>query len=177
MIDTLKTFFIASILRMMSWVPLRLLHKFADLMARLVFALPTETRRITLINLKLVFPSLSESERRNLALHSIQETFKAAFELGRIWYGSIEDALSQVKDVQGLELVKSAQLSGRGIIIAAPHLGNWELLGMYISSLGPMTTLYKPPKIKGLDRLILTSRSRAGAELVPSNRHGVVSLT
>ncbi|MDP2286149.1 MAG: lipid A biosynthesis acyltransferase, partial [Pseudohongiella sp.] len=74
MIDTLKTFFIASILRMMSWVPLRLLHKFADLMARLVFALPTETRRITLINLKLVFPSLSESERRNLALHSIQET-------------------------------------------------------------------------------------------------------
>lgn len=177
MIDTLKTFFIASILRMMSWVPLRLLHKFADLMARLAFALPTETGRITLINLKLVFPSLSETERRNLALQSIQETFKAAFELGHIWYGSIEYVLSLVKDVQGLDLVKAAQSSGRGIIFAAPHLGNWELLGVYISCLGPMTTLYKPPKIKGLDRLIAASRSRAGAELVPTNRQGVVSLT
>jgi KDO2-lipid IV(A) lauroyltransferase len=177
MIDTLKTVFIASILRMMSWVPLRLLHKFADLMSRLAFALPTETRRITLINLKLAFPSLSETERRNLALQSIQETFKAAFELGHIWYGSIEYTLSLVKDVQGLDLVKAAQSSGRGIIFAAPHLGSWELLGVYISSLGPMTTLYKPPKIKGLDRLIAASRSKAGAELVPTNRQGVVSLT
>lgn len=177
MIDNVKTGLVATFLRVMSWIPLSKLHKLANVIGRIVFWLPTETRRITLINLQLAFPLLAETERRVLALQSIQETVKAGLELSHLWYGNLDHLLNMIKDVQGLDLVKNAQISGKGIIFAAPHIGNWELLGLYISMLGPMTTLYKPPKIKGLDRLIVASRSRAGAELVPTNRQGVVSLT
>lgn len=177
MIDNFKTVLVATFLRVMSWIPLNRLHKLANLIGRIVFWLPTETRRITLINLQLVFPLLPEAERRSLALQSIQETIKAGLELGHLWYGNLDYLLALIKGVHGLDLVKDAQTSGRGIIFAAPHIGSWELLGLYVSMLGPMTTLYKPPKIKGLDRLIVASRSRAGAEIVPTNRQGVVSLT
>lgn len=176
-IDTLKTTIVIALLRVLSWIPLRALHQIAHLVGTIVYLLPTETRRVTLINLKIVFPGMSEDDRRKLAKRSIRETIKTGFELGHMWYGSLEHVLGMIKEVKGLELVRAAQASGQGIIYAAPHLGSWELLGIYVSSLGPLTTLYKPPKIKGLNQLIASSRAKAGAELVATDRAGVVRLT
>lgn len=176
-IDTVKTIIVKTLLRVLSWIPLPLLHRLAIWVGTIVFLLPTETRRVTLINLKRVFPQMSENACRQLAKQSIRETIKTGFELGHLWYGSLEHVLSMIKDIRGLEHVKVAQASGQGIIYAAPHLGSWELLGIYVSSLGPLTTLYKPPKIKGLNDLIASSRAKAGAELVATNRAGVVRLT
>jgi Kdo2-lipid IVA lauroyltransferase/acyltransferase len=52
------------------------------------------------------------------------------------------------------------------VIVLSPHLGAWELAGLYLSSLGPTTTLYKPQP--ALDRLIAEARARqrggAGAD-------------
>lgn len=168
---------LSSLLRVLSWIPLPMLHKLGDLVGSVVYLLPTETRRVTMINLARVFPHLSESERRRLAHQSIRETIKAGFELGHMWYGSLAHVLSLISEIQGMEHVQAAQASGRGIIYAAPHLGSWELLGIYVSTLAPLTTLYKPPKIKGLNQLIASSRAKAGAELVATDRQGVVRLT
>lgn len=176
-IDTVKTIIVTTLLRVLSWIPLRALHQIAHVAGTFVYLLPTETRRVTLINLETVFPEMSEGERRKLAKRSIRETLKTGFELGHMWYGSLEHVLSMIKNVKGIEYVRAAQASGQGIIYAAPHLGSWELLGIYVSSLGPLTTLYKPPKIKGLNDLIASSRAKAGAELVATDRQGVVRLT
>ena len=176
-IDRLKTLLISVLLRITSWVPLRGLHVLADMVGSLVYLFPTETRRVTLINLQIAFPDLSQSDLNRLAKHSIRETLKAGFELGHMWYGNLDHVLGMVRNVSGMEYVEQAQASGRGIIYAAPHTGSWELLGIYISTLGKMTTLYKPPKIRGLDSLIANSRAKAGAELVPTDRQGVVRLT
>lgn len=177
MIDTLKTFIVTSLLRFLSWIPLRVLHAVANVVGTVVYLLPTETRRVTLINLQTALPELSEKQRRQLAKRSICETIKTGFELGHMWYGSLDHVLSLIREVKGMEHVTAAQASGRGIIYAAPHLGSWELLGIYVSTLGPLTTLYKPPKIKGLNDLIASSRAKAGAELVATDRAGVVRLT
>jgi KDO2-lipid IV(A) lauroyltransferase len=168
---------VTTLLKALSWIPLSVLHYLADVVGTLVYLLPTETRRVTLINLKTVFPEMSDDDRHQLAKRSIRETVKTGFELGRIWHGSTESALSLVKDVKGLEHVRAAQASGQGIIYAAPHIGSWELLGIYISSLGPLTALYKPAKIKGLNDLIISSRTKAGVQLVATDRQGIVRLT
>lgn len=176
-IDTIKTFAVTALLRLLSWIPLNMLYKIADGLGYLVYLMPTATRRITLINLRLAFPTMTESDIRKLALQSIQQTLTGFLELGHIWHHSLDRVHGMIRDVHGLELVKEARNSGQGIIFAAPHLGNWEMLGVYICQMGPMTTLYKPPKIKGLERLIVASRSRPGAEIVPTDRHGVIRLS
>lgn len=176
-IDTVKTFVIKTLLRLMSWLPLRVLHWLGDRIGDIVYLLPTETRRVSLINLERVFPELDDRERRRLARQSIRETIKAGLELGPLWYGNLDKAMATVVEVEGMEHVRTAQASGRGIIYASPHLGSWELLGLYVSTLAPLTTLYKPPKIKGLNDLIAGARARAGAELVATDRKGVVRLT
>jgi Kdo2-lipid IVA lauroyltransferase/acyltransferase len=129
-----------------------------------------------LINLSRVYPDMALADRQQLARQSIRETLKTGLELGHLWYGSLEYVMSLVADVTGQEHVEKAKASGRGIIYAAPHLGCWELLGIYISTLAPLTTLYKPSKIDGLNALIANSRAKAGAELVATDRHGVVRL-
>ncbi|MEX0739277.1 MAG: lysophospholipid acyltransferase family protein [Pseudohongiella sp.] len=177
LIETVKTFIVKSLLRLLSWIPLPLLHRLAGLIGALVYVLPTETRRVTLINLQRVFPELALDERKRLARRSIQETLKAGFELGHMWYGSVEHAMSLIKGIQGKEYIDDALASGRSIIYCSPHLGNWELMGLYVSTLAPLTTLYKPPKLTGLNDLIADARARAGADLVATDRAGVVKLT
>lgn len=177
LIDTVKTIVVKSLLRLLSWLPLPLLHKLAEWIGAVAYMLPTETRRVTLINLQRTMPELSDNERKRLARRSVQETIKAGFELSHMWYGSIEHVMSLIKNVQGREHIDAALASGRSIIYCSPHLGNWELMGLYVSTLGPLTTLFKPPKLTGLNDLIAGARSRTGAELVATDRAGVVKLS
>ena len=39
--------------------------------------------------------------------------------------------------------------AGRGAIIMTPHLGSWEMVGLYCSSLHTLTSL--PPAARGTD--------------------------
>jgi len=139
--------------------------------------LPVATRKVTEINLQRAMPELDEAARKHLVKRSLCETIKGGLELGHMWYASLEHVMGRIRKVHGFELVEEAKASGKGIIYAAPHLGSWELLGIYLSTLGPMTTLYKPAKIEGLNELIANSRAKGGAKLVPTNRQGVVQLT
>ena len=120
-IDRFKTLIVASLLRLMSCLPLRILHAVAAFLGTLVYWLPTETRRVTLINLEQVFPAMPPRQRAHLARQSIRETLKAGLELGHMWYGSLDHVLGMIREVKGIEYVKAAQASGRGIIYAAPH--------------------------------------------------------
>lgn len=162
---------------MCSWIPLRLLHGLADGLGAMVFLLPTQTRRVTLINLRRVFPELTDAERGALARQSIRETLKAGFELGHMWYRDVDRVVATIVNIHGKEHIDAARQSGRAIIYCSPHLGNWELVGLYLTRQAPMTILYKPAKITGLNALIVGARARAGAELVATDRQGVVRLT
>jgi KDO2-lipid IV(A) lauroyltransferase len=60
--------------------------------------------------------------------------------------------------------------------MVTPHLGNWELGGLWLSTLGPTTILYQPPKRGEVDDIMRQGRGSAGATLVPTDRRGVAAL-
>src|SRR5690554_7678435 len=78
--------------------------------------------------------------------------------------------------VHGRELLDEARADGRGVIVLAPHFGNWEVLNFWLSGHFPFTAMYEPPKIAGLDPVIRQGRERMGASLVPTNPRGVAAL-
>lgn len=62
-----------------------------------------------------------------------------------------------------------------GAIILCPHIGSWELAGMFCAHHGGITSLYKPqPGV--IDDLIRSGRQRLGANLVSSDGGGVRAL-
>ncbi|GHU10236.1 acyltransferase [Betaproteobacteria bacterium] len=104
------------------------------------------------------------------------EAGKQTLELARIWFRSLEEANAQVVEVVGWELVQAAQASGKGILYLTPHLGCFEMTAQYLSAFGDITVLYRAPRQKGLQEMILAGRKREHLHLAPADLSGVRAL-
>jgi KDO2-lipid IV(A) lauroyltransferase len=97
---------------------------------------------------------------------------KTHAEIAYLWQRPVGRVLSQVKGISGLEHLDRSD--GRGVIVLSPHLGAWELAGLYLSTLGPTTILYRPQPLA--DGLIRDARARGGGQLAPTNPRGIRRL-
>jgi KDO2-lipid IV(A) lauroyltransferase len=61
----------------------------------------------------------------------------------------------------------------RGVLILAPHHGNWEMVGLYLGQRYGITSMYLPSQGAAVDELVRSGRSRSGATLVPADTSGV----
>lgn len=151
-----------------------------QLLGRLIgsglWLLNTDMRKVTEINLALAYPKSQERWRRDLAKASLVETATTAIEFGSIWNRSPEVTRSRFHGVEGKALLDEAMASGKGVILVAPHLGNWEALNHFITQYYAITYLYQPPKHPEMDALIYRARTRNSAQAVPTTRRGIGQL-
>ncbi len=164
------------ILRLLSLLPLPIAHIVGTILGRALFYLPNQSRQTTQTNIRLCFPELPAQQQRTLIKNSLIEMGKSISEMGYLWFRPKSDCLKLISKVSGEKYLHEAMQKNRGIIIAAPHLGAWEIIGLYCADIYPITILYRPPKIEQLDKMIRTARQKNGAKLVPTNSHGVKSL-
>ena len=163
-------------IRLFGALPLPVLRAVATGVGRAGAWLPTRERGVAEANLRLAFPELDPAARRRLVRTSLVETAKTFAEFAAVWTWSPERLLGQIRKVSGEEAVRAAIAEGRGVIVAGPHLGNWELAGAYCSMRYPMTTLYQKPRIVELEALSRRYRERFGARLVPAGVSAVRTL-
>ncbi|MGB2361435.1 MAG: lysophospholipid acyltransferase family protein, partial [Luminiphilus sp.] len=110
-------------------------------------------RRVALRNLELAYPEWTPHKRRVMAKQSVQSTGELMSEMGRVWtqpWGKTAALL----EVDGLGCVTEPLASGQGVIVLGSHLGNWELLGMHLATVGNLVALYEPIPLKKLDELV-----------------------
>lgn len=157
-------------------LPLRANHWLGSALGWTGYVLPTRWRRVSRINIDLCFPELSARERRRLIGKSLVETGKMLTETAALLLWDGRRVLDLVKKVAGEDAVRDAMKQGKGVILATPHLGAWELAGLYCSSRWPLTSLYRPLPASALDALIRAGRERLGARLVPTDASGVRAL-
>ena len=141
-----------------------------------VYLARTRLYKTTLTNLQLCFPDLTLQQRKALALLSLKHTGMVLAESGPVWLWPVEKIMGEIQEVTGLELIQQAQDQGKGVILIGPHHGNWELMGLYLSTLGKCSQLYQAPKHKDLDALLYMARSRGSAKMYPANTKGVVAM-
>jgi KDO2-lipid IV(A) lauroyltransferase len=163
-------------LKLIAWLPLPVLHTFAHPLGWLLYGLQTRQRYYAETNLALCFPELSEAERRSLTRRSLVATVKVLLESPLLFLGRTSRVLNLVREVSGEALLKERLARGKGVIIICPHLGNWEVAGLYVSRHYPITTMYRPQRHPGMDAMIKQGRERFGARLVPSNNKGMRDL-
>lgn len=172
-----KTALAAGALRAAAHLPLPLLHGFGSLIGRLLSWLPNDQRRIATVNLRACLPDLDARERRRLLRRSLIESSKTVLELGPLWLWDGERVLDKVRAVDNEAGWHDDLAAGRGAIAITPHLGAWEVAGLYLSSRCRLTTLYRPSKLgPQADALIQAGRGRLGAQLVPTDTQGVRQL-
>lgn len=173
---TLKGLLAKGLLYFTALLPLPLNRALGALFGRLHFRLNTQMKKVTQENLRLCLPQLEADARRELGRQSLIETGRTLTETGAVWLKPYAWLQRHIVAVNGGEAFREAVGAGRGVVLLAPHLGNWEVLGLHMSDFGPVTSLYQPPELGLLQDLIRRGRERRGATLVPTDRSGVSAL-
>ena len=157
-------------------LPLPVNHAVGAALGWLHWVIPNRTRRVTLANIDYCFPHRPAAWRKRMARRSLIELGKTVSEIGPLWRWDGERVMDLVKGVTGEEAVREAMQAGRGVIMLGPHLGAWEMVGLYCSRHFPITSLYAPPRMEALDAPMREARERMGARLVPTDAGGVRAL-
>ncbi|MFK8018989.1 MAG: lysophospholipid acyltransferase family protein [Pseudomonadales bacterium] len=158
-------------------VPLSISRGLGHLVGWLLGKTKDRNVRIIKANLTLCFPDKSEAEREQLLSERLQILGATALEMLKIWGASSKAVHGLVAEVDGRELLEEAIQQGRGTIILAPHLGNWEVIGPFLTQCASVVKImYSRPKSDTMHQLIVDARQRTGVMLVPADRSGVVQL-
>jgi KDO2-lipid IV(A) lauroyltransferase len=102
-----------------------------------------------------------------------REIGKGMFELLAVWFRPDEEVSSLVVECHGWELIERALGEGRGLLFLTPHLGCFDVSAIYTSLRMPLTVLYRPPKMRWLEPLMLKGRVRGQGRVVPTTLAGV----
>ena len=164
------------LLRLIGLLPLRVLHGVGALLGRLSLRLNGKTVQNTAVNIRITRPELDEAARAALLRQVMIESGKSITEIAKIWGSDAERALDLVREVRGEALFDAALAAGKGVIIAAPHLGCWELLNYWLCRKTPMAILYRPPRIAAVEGLLRKARGALAPEQVRAEGAGVRTL-
>ncbi len=164
------------LIRLMSRLPLRLVQGLGSLLGTLFYWFPNRERRTAEVNLRLCFPDLDDRERDRLMRSCLRENAKTLAEAAGAWLREPSYWLKRTDPTDREQVFSEALAKGKGVILAAPHLGNWEIGVHSLVSVAPITVLYRPPRQKWLEELIVSGRAQSGAKLVPTNAQGVKAL-
>ena len=158
-------------LRLLSSLPLAAWYGFATILAFLLDRVFKARRDIIDMQLKACFPekdaawlaATRTAFYRNFADVSVEIVKAVTIDPAEI------DLRVRFEDV---EAAKAALAAGQSIIIVTSHNCNWEwaLLKLGTGFDHPVHATYKPLKGRWGDRLMMTIRSRCGAQMIPAKR-------
>ena len=126
------TFFVAH-------VPYRVGLAFAAFVARFLFHVARFRRRETLRRIRSVFPGISPRAARRIAYLSLRNLAFNVVEMLRIrtfdseklhcLFPNLDDVVARIRALQFRSAQTAGSESPQGVILALPHMGNWDLAG------------------------------------------------
>jgi len=164
------------LLHLLAVIPRAVARMLAICAAWMLWWLNSRTRRITERNLEISFPDMPADRREQLARASLRELCTKIFDISRTWLWQPERLLRRVRRIVGEEYLQAAVAGGKGTIVLAPHLGNWELLNLHLCKYYPVTSMYQESKRAEVNDMVRQARQRSGARLVPADVGGVRAM-
>lgn len=175
----MKKFRIATIRGVLGFfglLPLPIARLLGQSIGYIAFLMNGRAVKVTRQNIQTCFPGMDERGQRRLIKESFLNTAQLVLEVPIVGSHSLTWVEQKIKNIAGADLLVSAAAKNRGVIVLAPHIGNWEVFGLHLSCYGNITNLYRKPKIPELEALIIRYRQKGNVKLVPANVRGVASI-
>ena len=152
---------------LMGRLPIPVANFCSDLLGLLWFKIDKRHRRVTLDNIQRALGDHTPLQVNLLGKQVFKNIASIIFEVA--WsYGLDRETFLSYLTVTGIENVKNAQAKGRGVMVLAAHLGNFEL-NIHAIERTQMKGygIYRKMDFVPLERLILDIRQRFGYTMVP----------
>jgi len=118
--------------------------------------------KVALRNLELALPELLPDERDQLHRGILRATAQQTLISFRLWTLPPARTLAWIVEQHGVAEFHRALAQGKGVIVAAPHMGNWELLSRWLAAQTPLAILYRPPESRIGEAFLRLVRADAG---------------
>lgn len=161
---------------LMSRLPLRALHLLGAVLGWATYLLSGSYAARMRTNLNYYNAGRHPPELRKLLRASVAETGKSISELPWVWRRPVAEVLANVRQCYGRAYFDEARRSGKGLIVLTPHLGCFEIIGLYVAAEMPMTCMYSTPKRAWMDEVIRGGRQRGQMFLARADIGGVRTL-
>lgn len=142
---------------LLHWLPLPVLARIGEGIGSLLYLLVRSRRHITLTNLRLCLPHLSESERNSIAREHFQAYARSVLERGILWWAS-EARLRRLIVVEPRVPLDTIQ-SGPTILLC-PHFVSLDVAGVAVMLESPLCSIYTRQQNKVFDEALRKGRSR-----------------
>ena len=161
------------VLRLIGALPLWALRLLGRVIGLCSWYSRSKARRITEINLHHCLPELSPRASRALARKSLLNTIIGGLEMAAMWHKPKAWTTGKIIATENLPLFKKYLQEKNGLILLAPHIGNWEVLNAQLSCHCDLLSLYKPISLTEVDMLILQARTRIGGRFAPTEANSI----
>ena len=116
---------------------------------------------------RAAFPGLAEPEVLRIARESYRNLGRTSIETAVLPKDSAAEILGMFDVIEGWEIMERTLALGRGLIVVAGHLGNWELGGSYIASRGVrMEAVARRMQNPLFDEFLTETRRRVGVNVM-----------
>ena len=153
-------------------IPIDFIRSATNLYTRLSLHKTSSVYKLTVCNIKICFPDLSDAEKTLLAKESFIETFVSGYETLQSWARPIHISGKKIFRIENNYLI-SQNATKKGLAIIAIHNRSVDMLLKWINSKTNTTTLYKKVKIKYLDKFVRKQREENNNEVYETNINGV----
>lgn len=144
--------------------------------SKLAIRFNTKSSRPIRDNISLCFPELSEREQSCLINQFLKQNAHMNKECSLAWLGDKNTINELIDDVFQQALITRLQEAGKPIIIAVPHIGNWEYFWRWLQFNYDATGIYSPSKYGAVSDLMLNARQRFGGRPCSADIGGMVRL-
>lgn len=172
----LSTVFLISIFKLLAVMPALVTKSLAHLIGFLSYIVLSKTQKVIRTNLKLSYPELSEKEHEALVKSNCLQNAKLAMEFPVAWLSQKTKIESLLLAVNNYHFVENIRKDKHPLIIAVPHIGNWEFFWHWMQLNFPTIGMYSPASIPEVDHLMLSARQRFGGQPFDTNPKGIMSL-
>lgn len=162
-----------------SRLPWSVLARLADALAAMWLRFGAREALVARRNLELIGTGWAEAERERLLRAVLRSTARQLLETLVFWTHAPARNLGRIRETHGVDVFDAALAAGRGVIVAAPHHGNWELLNQWLATRTPLAILYRPPESKvgdGFLRIVRAAGVGARVTQVRAEGQGVREL-
>ncbi len=159
-----------------SWLPKRAGYALARVSGVGLFIFCRGLRRTLIANQRRLLPDASQRKVGMSARRASISVAKNYYELFRLPSLSQADLLAYF-DGRGLEHLAAAYARGKGVIIVAPHLGSYNLVPSYVSSLGyPTVAVVEHIRDPKMHEYFFALRANQGVQLLTTGSEDVRHL-
>jgi Kdo2-lipid IVA lauroyltransferase/acyltransferase len=159
-----------AIMRLIAALPWALQGAIARALGLVAWFVARRDRRVTLINLRLAYPGLSERERRAIARRHFQSLAYSLFETGLVWFDR-RGRLERLARIEGREHLDAALAAGRGVLLVGAHFTTNEIAAATLPQTGRhFDVMYKRAGNELVNQLALRGRTGRQGRMIPNDK-------